>query len=233
MKYMRINKFKIIGLGLAAMMMGQGCGRSEGDGTDGAGKEPSQTTLNSNDNRVAGYATEREAQSSPLSVTSEGGEITIKYTVTAMDTLKGEEWPALIVFLAPTNGAAVDRRIVEAKDMRPGRAGSAIITKKFVLRCAPIGKEEALGLEGYRISIRDTERKEIAKGASFEIPLALLERQTEPGSFPPKSSYDLNELGDTMKVSAAVAAFKTEKRDFVFQRFLSSVSVQQATTETE
>lgn len=149
-----------------------------------------------------------------------------KYTVRQMEELKPGEWPALIVFLSRAGGPVLDERIVEAKDRRLGVVGQGAVSANGPVLLAHIAADGSPDLAGYRLTIYDSEAKKVRKGIELVVPFSIFDGLKEGplGSFGSKPSLDWEWLGREVSLSAGLVAFKTEKGNFVFQRFLGPVA---------
>ena len=175
------------------------------------------------------------ADSNPLSI-APGGRGVVCYHVAQALGLRQGEWPALIVFLSRGDGPVLDERLTTAKDKRggPGLTGQAVVTREAAVWFAQITASNSDDLAGYRLSIYyDTSSKTIQKDADLKISLDSLDQLRDPSPFGVLSEPSLNWawLGSEAKVSAALAAFKTEKGNYVFNRFLGKVAIQSFKTQ--
>ena len=135
-------------------------------------------------------------------------------------------WPALVFYITPTGQSQLTPRVIESDDRRRGVALQAVyIEAGQAVAFAHVPSATSAALEGYRITLWDTERQKIRKGAHFTVPVHFLEQLTDSSATggPGKPSLDYEFLGPTPHVKAAIIAFKTLSDDYVFQRFISEV----------
>jgi hypothetical protein len=160
-------------------------------------------------------------------------DLVIKYSVTNLPALQTNEWPQLVVFLARTNGLKCDGGLVQKLYLNDPRGklrdGSFLLerlqaTNISIISVAEIGRASSGEHELFRLSIYDDKKNCIRNGAVLEIPLERLTHGMQ------ESRIDWDLFGSEVYVSAALVANKTEKGDFVFQRFLSNIATNRFTT---
>jgi hypothetical protein len=159
-----------------------------------------------------------------ITISRDEDNLVFKYNVHDALELKLGEWPALFVFLSRARGPVLSETISRAKDIRRGVAEQAVITREAQVSFWQIAARGSPGLAGYRLGIYDTDKKKIRKGAILTIPFNMFDTLYEPGTATP--SLDWKWLGPEATISAALVVFRTEKGNFVFQRFVSQVTSQ-------
>lgn len=174
----------------------------------------------------SGHLTIERADSTPR-YSQTPSDVVIKYSVTNLPTLQTNEWPQLVVFLARASGLKCDGGLVHKRDLRDPqgklRDGTFLMeklqafTNVTIIGVARIGGASSGDNALFRLSIGDDNRNRIHDGAVLEIPLLRL-----CGGMP-EASIDWDSFGAEVHVSAVLVANKTEKGDYVFQRFLSGV----------
>ncbi len=181
------------------------------------------------DPKTEGRPEPKPEESGPLSIARDQERLVLKYTVGQLEKLKPGEWPALFVFLSRANGPILDEKIIKAKERRAGVLGQVVSSGQAMVFFSQIAAEGSPDLAGYRLTIYDTDAKKIRKGAELIIPFGILDNLTKSdpfGGFWSKPSLDWAWLGAEVSLSAALVACKTEKGDYVVQRFLGKVATQ-------
>lgn len=171
------------------------------------------------------------ANASPLKTIARADSIVAVYRLSDLPQLKPSEFPALIVFLGRGTHDVLDSSIVKAKDMQAGAGltGRAVITGKGSWFWVEVPSAKSRNRLGYRFDKYDTSGTDIHGGAEYEIPFAAFQSLASVSG---TSGLDWKWLGSAATVSAAVAAFRTNGRDFMFQRFVTPIAVHRFSTRT-
>ena len=159
-----------------------------------------------------------DAIEDPITFSYDETVFTLKYSIGQLSQLKVGEWLGLIVFLSHENGRHLDETIIKRDHELFNKTSWSIHIRppSPPTMIDNITEEISGDLSGYYISIYDTEAKYIRQRSVITMPFEIS-----------MQALDWKWLGRKMKVSAALVVFKTEKKDYVFQRFLSEIAVKQ------
>lgn len=166
------------------------------------------------------------ASSGPLRITGKGLNASIHFKIPKLSPSNDGNWPAVYFFLArEKENQKLDLKMMQSLRFSGGNYHT-IITPKSIVNLAAV-RYPAGDLRGYRIWINDTKRKLVKPGEQFSIRLAQFQSlQEQDPQFPGRRRpvFRLSEMGQTVKVYARVAEFRTLGGNFVFQGFSGDVA---------